>query len=144
MRKEKGTVILREIAKLSQRMRADDERIQKMILSGHGDDPVCKDIIEQSRKAGTELASMLMHHLSNTTLSSMGLCPMNLPFIRAAFTATADRLGELDDDPKQQELHDEVVRYIKTPTALYTMAERADVFEMMRAQGDEKKETEGE
>lgn len=88
----------------------------------------------------------LLHCLNDTVIGSMMMCSTTLPFIRAAFTVTADRLGELDESTKCRELHDEVVRYMKKATELRAMAVQADVFEAMRAraQDDEKKGTEEE
>lgn len=146
-REEKVTV--EEVAELGRRMTANAVRIRRMVWDGQGNTPVCQRMMEQDARDSVELAMKLLHCLNNTVIGSMMMCSTTLPFIRAAFTLTADRLGELDESTKCRELHDEMVRYMKKATELRAMTVRADVFETMRAQAqddekDEKKETEEE
>ena len=144
MRKE--TVTIEEVTELSRRMTANAVRIQRMVRDGLGNMPICQKMMEQDARDSVELAMKLLHCLNDTIIGSMMMCSTTLPFIRAAFTMTADKLGELDESTKCRELHDELVRYMKKATELCTVAVRADVFEAMRAQAqdDEKKGTEEE
>lgn len=136
-REEKVTV--EEVAELGRRMTANAVRIQRMVRDGQGNTPVCQRMMEQNARDSVELAMKLLHCLNNTVIGSMMMCSTTLPFIRAAFTLTADGLGELDKSPGCRKMHDEMVRHMKKATELRAMAVRADVFEAMRAQaqGDE-------